>query len=66
MAQNDDFYKELNSKWEVGFLDPLLYLRREGVFFYYKNMILINPTSPLTQVLIAKHHDTPTGGALRL
>ena len=40
-------------------------ISEEGGIFYYKNRILTNPTSPLTQVLIAKHHDTPIGGHSR-
>jgi len=32
MVQNDEFYKELNYKWEAGCVDPLLY-QKKGVSF---------------------------------
>jgi len=38
------------------------YVYREKEFSTIKIRILASPSSPLTQLLLAEHHDTPMGG----
>jgi len=45
MVQTDGYFQELNTKWETSILDPRVYQKKNGLF-YYRNRILINPTSP--------------------
>jgi len=61
MVQTDDYFQSLNTKWEAGTLDPSVYQKKNGLF-YYKSKILINPTAPLTGLLIVEHHDKPVRG----
>jgi len=42
-------------------LNPGFYQKMRNIFFY-KNRILLSPSSPLTQLLLTEHHDTPMGG----
>ena len=58
MVTTEEFFKDLNAKWEAGTLNPGEYQKR-GNLFYYKNRILLSPS---TQLLISEHHDTPVGG----
>ena len=60
MVSTDEYFKELNLQWEAGKLNSGVYQKRGGVF-YYKNIILVSPISPLTQILIVEHLDIPMG-----
>ena len=44
MVQEDDYFQDLNANWEAGSLDPLLYQKKGGIF-YYKGWILLNRVS---------------------
>ena len=61
MVESDDYFQVIKTKLSEGKLDPGQYQLRSGLV-YYKGRILINPTSSLTQTLIAEHHDTPSEG----
>ena len=59
-VQTDDYFHNINTKWEQGTLDPKVYHKRDGQF-YYKNTILLSPSSPLNQLITSELHDTLTG-----
>jgi len=61
MVSTDTFFSDLESRWSDGLLDATKYQKKNGLF-YYKGRILINPSAPLTQLLLSEHHDTPVGG----
>jgi len=61
MVQTDDYFQNLNTKWETGTPDPSVHQKKNGLF-YYKSKILINPTAPLTRLLMAEHHEHKLGG----
>jgi len=56
MVESDDYFKNIKIKVKEGKLDPGKYQLKSGLV-YYKGRILVNPTSSLTQILIAEHHD---------
>jgi len=60
MVDSDDYFKDIQSKLNFGKLGFRLHQQRADLI-YYKGRVLINPSSPLTQLLISEHHDTPTG-----
>lgn len=65
MVTSDEFFLKLNKQWEEGKLDIRKYQKKGGLF-YYRNRILLSLTTHLRNVLIAEHHDTPSGGTLWL
>ena len=62
MVQTDQYFKELEIKFDAETLEPLLYQKKGGTYYYKGRILLISPTSPLIQLLISEHHNTPTGG----
>ena len=61
MVTSDEFFLKLNKQWEEGKLDIRKYQKKGGLFDYRKR-ILLSLTTHLRNVLIAEHHDTPSGG----
>jgi len=61
MVNSDDYFEDIQSKLNSGKLDSRLYQQSAGLI-YYKGRILINPSSPLTQLFISEYHDIPQGG----
>lgn len=59
--RSSPYYQEQLQKWEQGLLDASKYsLKRE--LLYYKNRLLIDPTSEFTSVMFKEHHSTPQSG----
>jgi len=61
MVESDSYFIDLKQKWRTCQRNSKLYQEKSGLI-YYKGRILISPNSPLTQLLISEHHDTPQGG----
>ena len=64
LVLTDEFFKELNKKWDENKLDTELYQKRGGVF-YYKKRILLSHDTPITRILITELHDSPWSGHSR-
>lgn len=65
MISQSDFFRELERKRSEGHLDTQKYNESNRIWFY-KGRVLLDPHSTMCHQVIFDHHDTPTGGTLRL
>ncbi|KAJ6795221.1 Uncharacterized protein M6B38_227580 [Iris pallida] len=59
--QTSEYFLQMQEKWDKGKLNTEKYSMKDGLL-YYKNRVIIDPTSDLTLKLIKEHHDVLQAG----
>lgn len=61
MIDQSPFFMELQNKADKGALSNSRYRRMNGIWFY-KDRVLLDPTSELYQITFHDYHSAPSGG----